>query len=401
MTTDSLRTADKAAAACENCALKSDNAMDEKRENDREKCDTPIGLYIHIPFCVRKCNYCDFCSKPPTGNDFDKYFSRLKSEFREYKRTPKIRVNTVFIGGGTPSLLPVGYFTRLFDLVRDSFDLCPDCEITTEINPGTLTRERAIEYKALGISRISIGLQSIHENELKRLGRIHSYDDFLASFSLLSELGFDNISVDLMYGIPEQTSESLTKTLSAVTSLNPSHISLYGLIIEDGTEFGREWKGLPLPTEDEECDMYYLACERLRDAGYSHYEISNYAKTGFECRHNLKYWNTDEYIGIGATAHSFFEGKRYGNTRDLFEIVRDPAANDESSYDEYVMMRLRLSEGISLSEFKRKFGFDFTDGRDKILSELENHGLLTLNGDRLALTEHGFYVSNSILTEIL
>ncbi len=361
----------------------------------------PVGLYLHIPFCVRKCNYCDFCSKPPENGDFESYFSRLEQELSAYKQSPKIGVNTVFIGGGTPSILPLGYFTRLLCLVRDTFDLAPDAEITTEINPGTLTREKAEEYKAVGINRVSIGLQSIHENELKRLGRIHGYADFLYSYNLLRELGFENISVDLMYGIPEQTQESLEKTLSAVTALNPEHISLYGLIIEDGTPFAANVEGLPLPTEDEECDMYYIACDRLRDAGYSHYEISNYARAGYECRHNLKYWSTDEYIGIGAAAHSFFGGKRYGNTRDIFAISRDPRANDESGADEYIMMRLRLRDGLSLSEFKAKFGFDFTVGREKTLLELQAHGLLSLTGDTIALTERGFYVSNSILTTIL
>ncbi|MBQ2793734.1 MAG: radical SAM family heme chaperone HemW [Clostridia bacterium] len=361
----------------------------------------PIGLYLHIPFCVRKCNYCDFCSKPPSENDFDKYFERLKSEFSDYKRSPKIKINSLFIGGGTPSLLPLGYFTRLFDFISDTFDFCEDCEITAEINPGTLTEEKAKEYRALGINRISIGLQSIHENELKMLGRIHSFEDFLCSYSLLQSLGFDNISVDLMYGIPEQTSKSLKETLEKITALNPQHISLYGLIIEEGTRFANRLSELNLPSEDEECDMYYLASELLRRAGYSHYEISNYAREGYECRHNLKYWNTDEYIGIGAAAHSFFLGQRYGNTRDLFSVVRDPLANGESDADEYVMMRLRLSDGLSLDEYRKRYGTDFCHGREKLLFRLKDLGLLTLDGGKIRLTERGFYVSNSILTELL
>lgn len=363
--------------------------------------DKPVGLYIHIPFCVKKCNYCDFCSKSPTDNDFDKYLLRLEKEISEYNRTPKIKVDTVFVGGGTPSILPVGYFTRLFALVRNTFDLDEKSEITAEINPGTLTLEKAREYKSVGVNRVSLGLQSIHENELKKLGRIHSFADFVASYNLLREVGFDSISVDLMYGIPDQTAKSLNETLFEVVALNPEHISLYGLIVEEGTPFGNAWKSLALPTEDEECDMYHLACDYLRRAGYKHYEISNYAKTGFECRHNLKYWNTDEYIGIGAAAHSFFEGRRYGNTRDLFDISLDPNANDESGADEYIMMRLRLADGLSPSAFYTKFGFDFLTGREALLEKFSRHGLLTADGDRISLTERGFYVSNSIIAELL
>lgn len=375
--------------------------MTTDRRVSEDGIDRPVGLYIHIPFCVRKCNYCDFCSKSPVSGDFDRYFERLEQEFSAYRRTPKISVDSIFIGGGTPSLLPPGYFTRLFDLIRITFDISSDAEITTEINPGTLTEQRALEYKAVGINRTSIGLQSIHENELKKLGRIHSFDDFLSSYNLLSRLGFDNISVDLMYGIPDQTIESLEKTISCVTSLHPRHISLYGLIIEDGTPFGKSWQSLALPTEDEECDMYYRACDLLRGVGYGHYEISNYAIPGYECRHNLKYWNTDEYIGIGAAAHSFFEGKRYGNTRDIFDPIRDPNADDESGADEYVMMRLRLSDGLSLSEYRKKFGVDFLVGRSEKLSLFFDHGLLTFDDEWVKFTERGFYVSNSILSEIL
>ena len=360
-----------------------------------------VGLYIHIPFCVRKCNYCDFCSKPPTETDFDRYFTRLEGEFSSYRHEPKIRVDSIFIGGGTPSLLPHGYFTRLFRLIEESFSICEDTEITTEINPGTLTMEKALEYKSVGINRISIGLQSIHENELKKLGRIHTYQDFLDSYRLLRDVGFENISCDLMYGIPEQTRDSLTETLVAVTSLAPEHISLYGLIVEEGTPFGNQRESLMLPGEDAECDMYYMALDYLSSRGYCHYEISNYAREGYECRHNLKYWRNEEYIGIGAAAHSFMDGKRYGNSRDLFTVTPDPDAYDLTGPDEYVMMHLRLKEGFLLDEYFALFGRSFTDGREDRLSLFERHGLLTLVDGRLALTDRGLYVSNSILADLL
>ena len=360
-----------------------------------------VGLYVHIPFCVRKCNYCDFCSRPPTASDFDRYFERLEKELLLYRRSPKILIDSIFVGGGTPSLLPHGYFTRLFDLIKNTFDIDPMAEITTEINPGTLTREKAEEYKSVGINRVSVGLQTVHENELKKLGRIHSYSDFLTSYNLLREVGFANISVDLMYGIPGQTAESLAKTLATVTALNPDHISLYGLIVEPGTPFGDACDTLPLPTEDEECDMYYMAADYLARHGYTHYEISNYARDGYECRHNLKYWHNEEYIGIGAAAHSFFEGRRYGNSRDLFAITPDGDADDVSTPQEYVMMHLRLREGFSLTEYRERYGTDFLEGRKEVISRLATAGLLTVAQDRLSLTECGFYVSNGILAEIL
>lgn len=361
----------------------------------------PVGLYVHIPFCVRKCAYCDFCSQPPTGDSIDRYFARLEGELSAYRGGARIPVDTLFIGGGTPSILPVGYHTRLYKMLADTFDLSPLTEYTVEVNPGTLTEAKAAEYKALGVNRISLGLQSIHENELKKLGRIHTYADLVASVDMLRATGIDNISVDLMYGIPHQTCKSFAQTLDAVIDLSPSHISVYGLIVEEGTPFATD-PSLTLPDEDEECDMYALACTRLAAAGYGHYEISNYARAGYECRHNLKYWHAEEYIGIGSAAHSFFGGARYGNGRDLFDVTRDDTyADDGDRAYEYIMMHLRLSDGLSLSGFERLFGYDFTAGRETLIDEYIRLGLMTRDGGRISLTERGFYVSNSILVSFL
>lgn len=331
----------------------------------------------------------------------DRYFARLSDELRLY-RAGGYSVNTVFVGGGTPSVLPLGYMTRLFGMLRDCFAFTSDAEITVEVNPGTLTEEKVVEYKSLGINRISLGLQSIHENEQKALGRIHNLDDFLSAFDMLRAAGFTNIGVDLMYGIPEQTLDSFALTLDTVISLSPEHISVYGLIVEDGTPFGNMRDTLPLPSEDEECDMYLLACEGLARAGYRHYEISNYARLGYESRHNLKYWNCEEYIGIGAAAHSFLDGERYGNTRSLYCIERDPEYLDDGDREyEYIMMHLRLSDGLSLSDFENRFGYSLEGRHTTVINEYISLGLMKRDGDRLYLTERGFYVSNSILVGFL
>lgn len=362
-----------------------------------------IGLYVHIPFCVRKCRYCDFCSGTPTGDDIERYIDSLEAECRRYYKDARPSVDTVFFGGGTPSILSTEQFSRVFKIIENSFDLSSVSELTVEVNPGTVTREKAELYRSLGINRISIGLQSIHENELKMLGRIHSYSDFLATYGMFSELGFLNISVDLMYGIPEQTKDSFRQTLRSVVALSPKHISAYGLIVEPGTPFYEMRESLPLPDEDTERDMYDLACGMLGDAGYSHYEISNYARPGAECKHNLKYWRCEEYIGIGAAAHSYYLGTRFENSCDVpnYNRVAGIEIFGEDAAYEYAMMRLRLREGICLSEYRERFGVDFTLGKEKILSEYERMGLLVLEDDRLYLSEAGFYLSNSVLVSIL
>ena len=255
-----------------------------------------IGLYIHIPFCKRKCNYCDFPSfQGISQTEKKKYVDALISEINSYSRPEKIKVNTVFIGGGTPSLLGGEEMGRVLSSVYESFEISEDAEISMEANPGTLTLENAIAYRSSGINRISIGSQSFCENELKKLGRIHNSGAISEAVAIAREAGFSNINLDLMYGIPEQTMDSFKRSLDSLIALSPEHVSVYGLIIEEGTPFFRGLTELRLPTEDAECDMYYLAAQLLSDNGYRHYEISNYAKEGYECRHNLKYWRDEEY----------------------------------------------------------------------------------------------------------
>lgn len=367
----------------------------------------PIGLYVHVPFCVRKCNYCDFCSFHEKGiapEARELYIDTLVSEILGYKREPGITVDTVFFGGGTPSLLAPSELEKIFRAIRSAFDILPDAEITIEANPGTLTCEKLAAYRSLGINRLSIGLQSIHENEQKILGRIHNYADFTEAFRLARESGFDNIGVDLMYGIPEQTVDSFAKTLDAVIALSPEHISAYGLIIEEGTPLYERRDLLVLPTEDTECDMYRLAIDKLSAAGYSHYEISNYARAGRESRHNLHYWRDEEYVGVGVAAHSYFGGRRYFNPDTLADYTTDSRLYSEDSGDgdfEYAMLAFRLAEGLSLSDFEARFSHSFTDGREELISRYVALGYMRCDGDRIALTDDGMYVSNAILSELL
>ena len=368
-----------------------------------------IGLYIHVPFCVRKCNYCDFCSFDLKQVNWRKeYLDRLCDEIASYAGR-NIRLDSIFIGGGTPSLLTPDEMRRIVAEVKKSFVIDADCEFTAEANPGTLDREKLLALVECGVNRLSMGLQSIHENELKILGRIHSFDDFVNSYMLARECGINNINIDLMYGIPEQSLDSFSKTLDRVLALMPDHLSLYGLILEEGTPFYDMKDRLPLPGEDRECDMYYLAADRLKQAGFSHYEISNYASPGRECRHNLKYWHCDEYIGVGLSAYSYFDGKRFGNTDEPtvylssngIKYENEETLDPDSMAYEYVMLRLRLAEGFSLSEYKERFGCDFVLGRKAVISELVKVGYLHLSEDRISLTESGFYVSNAILNELI
>lgn len=367
----------------------------------------PIGLYVHIPFCVSKCKYCDFCSLGAAYDRYiDDYVKALCDEVKVYRREPGIAIDTLYFGGGTPSLLSPNMLEKILLGLRTVFDFNSLREFTLEANPGTLTYEKAIGFKALGVNRISLGLQTVHENELKLLGRIHTYEDFLSSYKMLREAGFDNIGIDLMYGIPDQTRESFKETLSRVIALSPEHLSAYGLIIEEGTPFYLARNSLNLPVEDEECDMYDLACSMLADAGYQHYEISNYSKAGYHSSHNLKYWRAEEYIGLGAAAYSYFDGERYGNPRSVERYLSGERKCDIERVDsgeeeiEYIMMNLRLSYGVSIDDYQARFGKSFISGREEILKRYIRGGYIVEHDGRISLTEQGFYISNSIISDL-
>ena len=366
-----------------------------------------IGLYIHIPFCKKKCNYCDFCSYPNISESVrTSYIKRLCEEISEYKKEPKIKLETVFFGGGTPTLLTASELMEIWSAVLDTFDTGSVSEFTLEANPGTVTREILSAFSDIGANRISIGLQSIHENELKKLGRIHTCEDFLASFELAREY-FDNVSLDVMYGIAEQSFESFKRTLDFVSSLPVTHLSVYGLIIEEGTPFYKERKALLLPSEDEECDMYLFAAEKLAEASFSHYEISNYAKRGYECRHNLKYWQCEEYIGVGVAAASYFGNIRYTNSRDINEYLHFDGAKYNREYEtphkstEYIMLSLRTRRGIVKEEFAGQFGKDALMRISSLAEKFKSGGYAVENDEAIYLTERGFYISNYVISELI
>ena len=370
-----------------------------------------LGIYVHIPLCVKKCNYCDFCSFANLEKETRaEYVEQLCKEILSYKgKTHDYRIESIFFGGGTPSLLSASEFSVIVDALRDAFAINGEIEFTIEANPKTLTDENLSAYIACGVNRLSIGLQSVHANELKALGRIHTLDDFISSLTLARNKGIENINVDIMYAIPEQTRESFMETVDTVCALPVNHISAYSLIIEDSTPFGRMRDSLVLPSEDDELFMVDYLHQKLAQHGYTHYEISNYAKHGRESRHNLLYWNMDEYIGVGLGAHSDFLGARYSNSTDMHEYlskeyiqyrVIDTPDREQRAF-EYAMLRLRLKEGLSLSEYQNRFHRSFIEGKEEYLEQCVRGGYLLMDEEHLSFTEAGFYVSNEILAEIL
>lgn len=370
-----------------------------------------LGLYVHIPFCRQKCHYCDFCSFADTTPELRAaYVKRLCDEIRTAAaRAGEYTVDTVYIGGGTPTVLDDEQLLAIGKVIRENYRLSSDVEFTVEANPKTVTPDKIRALREIGANRLSLGLQSIHEKEQKILGRIHNYEDFLESYRMAREGGFDNISVDLMYAIPHQTPDSFRASIDAVIALRPEHISAYSLILEEGTPFFRMQQSLDLPDEDTELLMHRLLCERMRESGYEHYEISNFARDGRYSRHNLRYWSLSPYLGFGLGAHSYFEGERYFVPTDMDAYLHTDSAYyecertkdlSEDAY-EYAMLRLRLSDGISLSDYRARFGADFLHGREDAVSRFIESGLMLRADDRLALSEEGMLVSLFLLGELL
>ena len=376
-----------------------------------------LGLYVHVPFCQKKCNYCDFyscASKEKMSGYVSALITHIKNDAPFYK---DYEIDSVFFGGGTPSLIEPSDFEKIAQALKDSFNFSNDCEFTIEANPGTITKEKLITYKNSGVNRLSIGLQTTFDDKLKELGRIHTYGEFVENFNLARACGFDNISVDVMYSLPNQTVDELLQTIVTVCDLSPEHISSYCLKIEEKTVFGKIKDSLSLPSEDTEYEMYISMCALLEKRGYMQYEISNFAKAGHESRHNLKYWQSEEYIGFGPSAHSYVNGKRYYYSPNLssyinsveqsktVEKIYEDGENEQnldeiSKTDEYVMLKLRLSSGISEDEFFARFGMPLLEKYPKITAYLDSGYMKKSNGS-YSFTPKGFFVSNYILTEIL
>lgn len=373
----------------------------------------PLELYIHIPFCVKKCAYCDFLSAPADRDAREAYVSALLREIRSFPGEYGLdnrEVISVFVGGGTPSLLDGVRMKEIMDALREHFLFAPDAEITVEANPGTLDREKLRLYGRSGINRLSLGLQSASDRELRVLGRIHTYGDFLESYRNAREEGFANINVDLISAVPGQTYEDWIRNLRTVAELGPEHISAYSLIIEPGTPFAQ--MELDLPDEDTEYRMYEDTAAILGEYGYRQYEISNYAREGFACRHNAGYWKRTEYLGIGLGAASLFEGRRFHNTVDMKEYLADsgrPGAmrkdmenlTRQDEEEEYMFLGLRMTEGVSESKFEEQFREKMTDVYGAVLCKYEKMGLLQKKGDFWSFTRKGIHVSNGVLADFL
>ena len=371
-----------------------------------------VGIYIHVPFCLSKCHYCDFCSVQRADEDKkERYTVRLCEEITTFAE--KIRENgdvpvadTVYFGGGTPTLLSPEQISRVLGAVKTNFGISEGAEITIETNPKSADGEKLRNIRAAGVNRLSIGMQSIHDRELKALGRIHNFSDFKSTFSKAREAGFDNISVDLMYGIPVQTKESFCQSVKTLAEVGPEHISSYCLTVEDGTNFGRRRDSLTLPDEDTVADMCAEMECILSQNGYHKYEISNFSKEGKESRHNLKYWHCDGYLGFGAAAHSYFGGKRFAHSRDIDAYIEGESIiidvediSQSEAQNEYVMLGMRLAEGVCLADFKGKFG-------SELLSEFPSFKkyapeFVKIDGERCAFSEKGMMVSNFILSDVL
>ncbi len=358
-----------------------------------------LSLYIHIPFCEQKCPYCDFYSECDK-NEYDLYTNKLIERIVLFSRMYKRPITTVYFGGGTPSILGAHRLSSILITIKESFDLCDDVEITIEVNPCTASDLDFKNLKEVGFNRVSIGLQSSNEKELKTLGRKHTAQDARNTVFLARNAGFENISLDLMICIPHQTKSSLSESIKFCKDCDVSHISAYILKIERHTPFYENIQNLSLFDDDLQAEVYTHMVSELSKYGYQQYEISNFCKTGFEGRHNLRYWQDKEYLGIGPSAHSFVDGKRFYYGRSIKDFYDNVIFDDGDGGDieEYIMLALRLKEGLDLNELTNKYNYTISDGFLLRINKLYSEGLLDKNDDVIFLTTKGFLVSNTIIS---
>jgi oxygen-independent coproporphyrinogen-3 oxidase len=374
-----------------------------------------IGIYIHIPFCRAKCFYCDFNSFACRDELVPAYFNALKKEILLYSEKLKgFSIKSVFIGGGTPSAVDEHYIYEVISLLDSEFSLDERVEISIETNPGTLTKEKLELYKAVGINRLSIGLQAWQDQILKSLGRIHTAKEFEQNITLAKKIGFNNINVDLIFGIPGQTLEDWIETLKHVVALEPQHLSCYSLKIEEGTVFGNSLeKGELVPIEDEiDREMYSFCKDYLSIKGYKHYEISNFAKPGLECRHNMVYWKAEEYVGLGAGAHSYFKGLRFNNISDIESYIDGiyynkviteniEVINSKESMAEFMLLGLRLIDGVCMEEFKSRFNEEIYNIYGNQIGKMQEKGFLIVRDGKIALSTIGLDYANQVFMEFI
>lgn len=385
-----------------------------------------IGIYVHIPFCKQKCSYCDFCSYAEKEELIAQYIECLLKEIEDVGKNNKtdfengkddlFLVKTIYIGGGTPSLIESKYIVEIMKNIKSNFEIQEDAEITIEVNPGTVTLEKLEDYNNVGINRLSIGLQSTHEHLLKQIGRIHTYLDFLDTYRFAREAGFENINVDLMIGLPNQTLAQVQDSVEEIVSMEPEHISVYSLILEEGTELYKqvEEEKVQLPNEELERKMYWAVKEILEKNNYIHYEISNFAKPNFESKHNLDCWKQKEYIGFGVAAHSYTNGIRYSNIKELEKYISNyktgevennfvfhEKQNLEDMQKEYMLLGLRKLQGVSIQEFKTKFVANPVYLYHSELEKLVSEDLLEIDGDDIKLTNKGLDLANIVWEEFV
>ncbi len=378
--------------------------MKNRKEN------SPMEIYIHIPFCIRKCDYCDFLSGPSEPEEQADYVQALLREIQAVEEGEGRSVSSIFIGGGTPSVLDERLLGDILREIRNRFKMEEDAEITIEVNPGTANIGKLQAYREMGINRLSIGLQSPEDRELKILGRIHNYGQFLETYQEARTVGFDNINIDLMSAIPDQTYEGWVKNLRTVAELEPEHISAYSLIVEEGTPFAA--RKLNLPDEDTEYNMYEATAQILKEYGFEQYEISNYARKGRECRHNVGYWTRQDYLGFGLGASSLYGKERFANTADMKKYLensknpekireKEPSLTREDEMAEFMFLGLRMTKGISKADFQRCFGCTIESVYGEVLEKYESMELLLEKDGRIFLSREGIHVSNSIMAEFL
>ena len=377
---------------------------------------SPAGLYVHVPFCEKFCLYCDFYSVIPQPGQLDMYINAIgvESSIRAKEEFGQFTYDSIFLGGGTPSLLNEKQIKALFQHLRNNFEISPLSEITIECNPSSITQDLLACYHAAGINRISLGNQSFNDDYLKKLGRVHNAHDAIESFRLIRASGFNNISIDMIYGLPIQTLREWENDLNQAIALDPEHISAYNLIIEPETTFGELFaKGrLRLPSDETQETMYAHLNEQLTKTGYDRYEISNFAKLGYECHHNLKYWHLEPYLGLGPAAVSFDGQIRIRNLsvlqdyidslhQDILPPSETEALDSDKLREEYIMMSLRLNEGLSLDELKARFGYDILREKGDIINSLIKNGYVTIDDNCIRLDPQALFISDEIIVKLI
>lgn len=372
-----------------------------------------IGIYIHIPFCIKKCEYCDFVSYCNKEKYVPQYINALKKEIKN-NINKEYKITTIYIGGGTPSSIEENYIADIIETIKlnmndENLKEFKNVEITIEVNPGTVTEKKLETYKKIGINRLSIGLQETHDELLKSIGRIHTYEEFLKTYNLARKIGLNNINVDLMIALPNQTIQDIKENLEKITELNPEHISVYSLILEEGTPFYNKYNEskIKLPDEELERNMYWYVKNTLENNGYIHYEISNFSKKGFESKHNMNCWNQEEYFGFGVAAHSYNNKTRYSNTNSIEEYIKGSnkiiheKQTLEDMQKEYMLLGLRKIEGINIQKFKNKFAQNPIFIFKEQLSKLVDEELIVIDGNEINLTNKGLDLANIVWEEFI